>query len=348
MESRLIPKMGIKYYGISAGKFRRYHKSRILNILDPTTFIANFTDLFRFIKGIVEARDVLEHEKPDVVFAKGGYVSLPVGFAARLLKIPVVIHESDIIMGISNKRMSKFAKKVCVTFPTKNFPDVKKEKLIETGNPIRQDILNGRGERYLSEIGFDKSRKTILILGGSQGSLLINEIILETLHEILSRYQIIWVTGDRDAAMIEYKISELDEKLKKYVKVYGFVTSEIADIYSVTDLFIGRAGSNVIFELAAHGIPAVFIPLGSSAGSHQYENARALSRTGAAYIFNEETLNGKRLMHQINYLFDNEKELLSLSEKMKGWANIGAADNVAKTILETGEGSIESTETNKK
>lgn len=340
--------MGIKYYGVSTGKFRRYHKSAILNIIDPTTLFNNARDFFRFIRGIFEAKEVLQIEKPSVLFAKGGFVSLPVGLAARMLGIPIVIHESDIVMGMANRRLAGFAEKVCVSFPKENYPDLPMEKIIETGNPIREDILMGDGDRFKESIGFYENRKTILVLGGSQGSQFVNELIMEIIEPLLLDHQVLWVAGERDAELVEYKVSEIDEKLKRFVKVYGFVSSEIADIYAASDLYIGRAGSNVIFELAAVGLPAIFIPFGASASAHQFENARLLSRSGAASLFKEENITAKKLLHQINYLLNNPEETRSMSEKIKKWGNIGAADMVAKTVYEVGERSLEQSRKNLK
>jgi UDP-N-acetylglucosamine--N-acetylmuramyl-(pentapeptide) pyrophosphoryl-undecaprenol N-acetylglucosamine transferase len=348
IESQLIPKMGIKYFGVSAGKFRRYHKSKILNIIDVTTIFKNAADLGRFIAGIGQARNILAHEQPDILFSKGGYVSLPVAIAARTLKIPVVAHESDAVMGMANRQIAKFAKKICVSFPESRFPDIDKEKLVVTGNPIRDDILMGDGERYKIEIGFDKQRKTILILGGSQGSLYINETVLDSLEELLEEYQILWIAGERDASFVEYRIKELPEAKRKYVKVFGFVTSEIADIYSATDLAITRSGSNSIFELAALGKPAIFIPHDVSPGGHQFENARTFSRAGAAYVMNQETLTSKKLIHQIKFLFGNTEETVKMAEKMRGLSDMGAADKVAKVVIEEGEKYIEQTRANQK
>jgi len=124
IESRLVPKLGIKYYGISTGKFRRYHRSGILNIIDPTTILKNIRDFFSFLNGIKEARSILSHEKPDIVFAKGGFVSLPIGYAAKSLGIPIVVHESDLIMGLANRNLSRFADRVCVSFPAKNYSEI--------------------------------------------------------------------------------------------------------------------------------------------------------------------------------------------------------------------------------
>lgn len=320
----------------------------ILNIIDLSTLFRNVADFFRFIKGIFEAREVLSMENPDVLFAKGGYVSLPVGIAARTLGIPIVIHESDIVMGMANRKLVSSADKVCVSFPANNYPDIPAEKIIETGNPVRGDILMGDGLRLKESLGFNKKRKTILIMGGSQGSQFINELVMEIIEPLLLDYQIIWVAGEGSAELVEYRVSEIDDSLKKFVKVYGFVGSEIADIYAASDIFIGRAGSNVIFELAAIGLPAIFIPLGTSASGHQFENARLLSRSGAASILKEDSVTSKKLLHQVNYLLSNSEEMNSMSEKMRKWGNVGAADAVAKTVYEIGEQSIEQNRKNSK
>lgn len=343
IEARLVPKMGIKYYGISTGKFRRYHARTILNIIDPTTFTKNFTDFFRFLKGIGESRVILAHEKPDVIFAKGGFVSLPVGFAAKLLKIPVVTHESDVVMGLANRRLAAFAEKVCVSFPKASLEldGIKEEKIVETGNPIRDDVLMGDGVRYLESIGFDRRQKTILLLGGSQGSRFLNDLLSEKLEKILELGQVIWIAGERDADLVNYRVSELNPEQRKRVKVYGFVTSEIADVYAGADLVICRSGSNVLFELAALGKPAILVPYDDAAGSHQLANAKVFSRSGAAYLFRQHDLTGASLAHQIEYLFKNEKELVSMSEAMRKLSDLGAAEKVARVIIEAGETSRE-------
>lgn len=329
--------MGVKYYGISTGKFRRYHKSKILNIIDPTTLFKNIADFFRFLSGIKEAREILIHEKADVVFAKGGFVSLPVGVAARLLHIPVIVHESDVVMGMANRKMAGFAEKVCVSFPEKYYPEVATEKIVVTGNPVREDILMGDGDRLRREIGFKNDIKTILILGGSQGSRFLNETILGIIPELLNDYQIIWIAGDRDQDLVNIKLKDLTKEKKERVKVYGFVTSEMADIYAAADLVITRSGSNVLFELAALGKPSIFIPHDVSPGGHQFQNARVFSRSGAGYIFDQATLTPKKLYHQITYLFENKKEMHDMSEKIRGFADLGSADKVAKIIYEVGE-----------
>lgn len=342
IESKLVPKMGIKYYGVSTGKFRRYHDSKILNIIDPTTVFKNIKDFFCFLKGIKEAKAILAHEKPDVVFAKGGFVSLPVGYAARFLRIPVVAHESDVIMGLSNRKVANFAEKVCVAFPTKYYEEVvDKKKLIETGNPIRDDILMGNGDKFKEKINFSENKKTLLVLGGSQGSRFINELILEKIEDILVKWQVIWIAGDRGVDLVNYQIEALPEELRNSVKVCGFLTTEMADVYAASDLVISRAGSNVLFELAALTKPAILIPFGEASGSHQLANARLFSRSGAAYLFRQSNLSADKLFHQIDYLFKNSGELKSMQEAMKKWADLGAAEKVANITIGIGEKKIE-------
>lgn len=333
--------MGIEYFGIKTGKFRRYHSSKILNIIDPTTLFKNGADVFRFLAGIKESRNILMHEKPDIVFAKGGYVSLPAAIAAWTLRIPVVTHESDAVMGMANRHIARFAKKVCVSFPTKVYSDVQRKNLIETGNPVRDDIMMGDGIRYKSEIGFSEDKKTILIIGGSQGSLFINELVLEIIEELILDYQVLWIAGERDADFINYRLKNMEAEKKKRVKVYGFVTSEIADIYAASDLAVSRSGSNAIFELAALGKPAIFIPHDVSPGGHQFENAKIFSRAGAGFLMNQKNVTPKKLLHQIKYILEEGAEQASMSESIKKMAVPDAADKVAKVVLEIGEKSIE-------
>jgi UDP-N-acetylglucosamine--N-acetylmuramyl-(pentapeptide) pyrophosphoryl-undecaprenol N-acetylglucosamine transferase len=349
IESKLIPKIGVKYYGISAGKFRRYHRSMILNIIDPTTLFKNIKDFFNFIKGIKEAYNILAHEKPDVVFAKGGYVSLPVGISARLKKIPLVIHESDLVMGMANRRISPHAQRVCVSFPKKNYPDISKEVLEYTGNPVRDDITAGRGEEFKKSIGFSGTKKTVLILGGSQGSQFINELVINILENLLDVAQVIWIAGERDVDWISYEIkNKIPKEMQQAVRIFGFVGSEIGDIYAASDLVISRAGSNVLFEMALLGKPTILIPLGSSAGGHQYENARYFSRHGGAYIFNQNGLQPKKVFNLIKYLFDNPDELVILSNKIKTLANSSAASLVADIIYDEGTKQVEQIAKSKK
>lgn len=335
-ESKIIPQTGIKYASIAAGKFRRYHSSTFLNIIDPTTMFANIADLFRFVRGYFQAREIISEYDPDVVFAKGGYVSLPVGLAAKSLHYPLVIHESDSIMGMSNKLLAKRADKVCVSYPIKSYTDLDREKLVYSGNPVRADIYGGKKEAAVKELGLDPSLPTIMVIGGSQGSLIINQVVSESLKDLLVKYQIIHVSGERDYDWLGFQAGKLDEELRKRYFLFNFLSGNLKDAYAASDLVISRAGNNVIAELAALRRPMILIPLSSSANSHQLSNAKIVSRMGAAMLLLQDNLTAKNLVRKVDYLFDNPDEMEAMSEKVATLATPDAAKLVATEIYRQG------------
>lgn len=335
-ESKIIPQTGIKYASIAAGKFRRYHNNSVLNIIDPTTLFANIADFFRFIRGYFQAREIIAEYDPDVVFAKGGYVSLPVGLAAHSLRYPLVIHESDSIMGLANRMLAKRADKICVSYPIKSYPDIDREKLIYSGNPVRADIYGGKKELAVSELGIDADLPTILVIGGSQGSLVINQMVSESLKDLLTKYQVIHVSGERDYDWLGFQASKLDEDLQKRYFLFNFLSGNLKDAYAASDLVISRAGNNVIAELAALRRPTILIPLSTSANSHQLSNAKVLTRMGAAVLLQQESLNAKILVRKIDYLFENPEEMRAMSEKIATLSTPDAAKIVSDEIYKLG------------
>lgn len=335
-ESKFIPQTGIKYAAISAGKFRRYHQSNILNLIDPSTFFKNIAGLFRFVRGYFQAREIISEYDPDVVFAKGGYVSLPVGLAAKSLHYPLVIHESDSVMGLANKLLAKRADKVCVSYPIKSYQDIDREKLIYSGNPVRDDIYGGKKENAVKELKLDPDLHTIMVIGGSQGSLMINQIVSEALKDLLTKYQIIHVAGERDYDWLGFQASKLDLDLQKRYFLYNFLSGNLKDAYAASDLVISRAGNNVIAELAALHRPTILIPLSTSANSHQLSNAKIISRMGAAMLLLQDNLSAKTLIRKIDYLFDNPEEMRAMSEKISTLATPDAAKIVSGEIYKLG------------
>lgn len=345
MENNIIPQTGLKYVGISAGKFRRYHSSNWLNIIDPTTLYKNALDFFRFIRGYFEAKEIISEFDPDVVFAKGGYVSLPVGLAARSLGYPLVIHESDSVMGLSNRILAKRADKVCVSYPLKSYPDVEKNKLVYTGNPVRQDIYDGNKERAISEFNLDDKLPVLLVIGGSQGSLVINQIISQSLVNLLKKYQIIHVSGERDYDWLGFQANKLDSELTKNYHLYNFLSGNLKDALAAADLVISRAGNNVIAELAALSKAAILIPLASSANGHQVSNAKILSRMGAVMLVLQDSLSARSLERKIDYLFDNPEERNGLANKLSKFSSPEAAGGVADIVYSLGKSFAEETKT---
>ncbi|MEI6266597.1 MAG: undecaprenyldiphospho-muramoylpentapeptide beta-N-acetylglucosaminyltransferase [bacterium] len=343
LESKIIPQTGIKFVEIHSGKFRRYHKNKILNIIDPTTIYKNFVDLIKFSRGYFEAKEIISEYDPDVVFCKGGYVSFPVGLAASSLKYPLVIHESDSIMGMANKALAKRADKVCVSYPLKNFTDVPKDKLVYSGNPVRGDIFEGDRGKAVEEFSLVRTLPTLLIIGGSQGSLVINQVVSEALRSLLKRYQIIHVSGERDYDWLSFQAGKLPEDVKANYHLYNFLSGSLKHAYKVSDLVISRAGNNVISELAVLGKPTILIPLQSSANDHQVSNAKILSRMGAAMLVKQDSLTAQSLERKINYLFDNKEELDGLARKISELSAPEASKIVADIINEEGNKFIQET-----
>lgn len=331
IESKLIPEEGIKIRTISSGKFRRYHKSKILNLIDPTTIFKNTVDFKRFVFGIFDSLKLLKEEDADAVFLKGGYVSLPLGIACRIKGYPYFIHESDVIPGLANKMLFKKARKIFVSYPPENFPDIDREKIVYSGNPVREDVLKGDTERAYEIFELKKSLKTILVLGGSQGARKINEIFSEKLNSYLEKYQVIHISGDWDYDWLEFKSQKLPNK-DRY-KLAGFLTGDLKDAYRIADIVITRAGNNVLTEIAALKKPALVIPLESSANDHQLANAKAYSREGAAYVMLQSHLTPEKLFSQVDRLLEDPEELSFMREKIHKFYKPDAADVIASSLV---------------
>ena len=230
IEKELIEQLGIDYHGISSGKLRRYFS------------LKNFSDPFRILKGLNEANKLMKSLKPDVVFSKGGFVSVPVVMAAKRHHIPTIIHESDMTPGLANKLSIPSATKVCCNFP-ETLEYLPKEKAILTGSPIRQELLSGSRKAALEFCGLTEDKPVILIIGGSLGSAVVNDAVRSILPELLQNFQVIHLCGKN-------KVDTSFNHLKGYVQ-FEYVQNELKDIFALTDIVISRAGANAICELLA-------------------------------------------------------------------------------------------------
>lgn len=280
IEKQLIEDQGIKYYGISSGKLRRY--------FDPK----NFSDPAKVVKGYFQAKQLLNKIKPDIVFSKGGFVAVPVVLAAKHSKIPVIIHESDITPGLANKLAIPSASKVCCNFPEtlKHLPD---DKAVLTGSPIRQELFSGSRDKALSFTGLTGDKPVLLIMGGSTGSRFINETIRRQLPTILKTYDVIHLCGK----------DNLDPTLNQqsgYMQ-YEYISQELPDLLALADLVISRAGANAICELLALKKPNILIPLSASASrGDQILNAKSFEKQGFSYVLDEDTLTDQQLLDAIS------------------------------------------------
>lgn len=298
IEKRLIEEQKIPYYGISSGKLRRY--------FDPK----NFSDPFKVLKGYGQSIKLLKKIKPDVVFSKGGFVSVPVVLAARHCKIPAIIHESDLTPGLANRLAIPRATKVCCNFP-ETIEYLPKEKAVLTGSPIRQELLSGNAGSAFSLCRFsDHSKPVILIVGGSSGSRAINTAIRNLLPELVKNYNIIHLCGK----------GNLDETLN-VVSGYAqfeYANQELADMFALADLVISRAGANAICELLALRKPNILIPLSAAASrGDQILNANSFRSQGFSYVLEEEELTNTTLLEAIEHVFRKKDTYIKAMEQSK-------------------------------
>jgi UDP-N-acetylglucosamine--N-acetylmuramyl-(pentapeptide) pyrophosphoryl-undecaprenol N-acetylglucosamine transferase len=306
IEKDLITKEGIPYHGISSGKLRRYFDWK------------NFSDPFRVIRGYGQARSLLKKIQPSIVFSKGGFVSVPVVLAAKSLHIPAILHESDMTPGLANKIAMKGAVKICCNFPEtiKYLPE---GKGVLTGSPIRQQLLHGDRQKALEFTGLKGDRHILLIIGGSLGSVFINNAVRGALDDLLQKFEIIHLCGKGNLD------PSLDGK-DGYVQ-YEYISKELPDLFAAADLVISRAGANAICELLALHKPNILIPLSRNASrGDQILNAESFKKQGFSYVIEEEDVNEKTLTEAIHYVADHKDEY------KKAMADSGQMDSISKIV----------------
>lgn len=285
IEKELIEPFGIPYHGISSGKLRRYFS------------VQNFTDPFRVIKGFSEARKLIKDLKPDVIFSKGGFVSVPVVLAGKRCKVPVIIHESDMTPGLANKIAIPSAVKVCCNFP-ETLDSLPKGKAVLTGSPIRQELLSGNKIAAMDMCGFTADKPVILVIGGSLGSVIVNNAVRKSLPRLLEKFQIIHLCG-------KGKTDDSLNDTKGYCQ-FEYIRDELRDIFALADIVISRAGANAICELLALRKPNLLIPLSAKASrGDQILNARSFERQGFSMVIEEEDLTEDSLVSAVFDLYEN-------------------------------------------
>lgn len=306
IEKELIEPFGIPYHGISSGKLRRYFS------------VQNFTDPFRVLKGFREAHKLIRQLKPDVIFSKGGFVSVPVVLAGKRCKVPVIIHESDMTPGLANKIAIPSAAKVCCNFPEtlKSLPE---GKAVLTGSPIRQELLSGNKIAAMDMCHFTSDKPVILVIGGSLGAVAVNNAVREALPELLKDFQIIHLCGK----------GKMDESLKDvegYCQ-FEYIKNELRNLFALADIVISRAGANAICELLALHKPNLLIPLSANASrGDQILNARSFERQGFSLVLEEEQLTKETLLNTVKTLYENRTTFIN---SMK---NSGQQDSIGTII----------------
>lgn len=295
IEKKLISDFQLPYVGISTGKFRRY--------LD----IKNLTDPFRVLKGFSEARRFLKQYRPDVVFSKGGFVSVPVVRAAASLKIPCIIHESDMTPGLANRLCLSAADKICCNFP-ETLKCLPQNKAVLTGSPIRSELSQGNKIAALDMCGFTSNKPVIMVIGGSLGAASVNAAVRAALPRLLEDFQVVHLCG-------KGKIDNLLLTTPGY-RQFEYIKEELKDLFAMADIIISRAGANAICELLALKKPNILIPLpAASSRGDQLLNAASFEAQGFSIVLNEDDLTTELLVDRIHELYFNRQKYVDSMSK---------------------------------
>jgi len=313
IEKKLIEEIGIPYYGIASGKLRRYFDWK------------NFSDPFRVIHGYNQAKRLMKELAPDIVFSKGGFVSVPVVLAAAKRKIPVVIHESDMTPGLANKIALPKASRVCCNFPEtqKLFPE---GHALVTGTPIRQQLFSGDSEKAFTFCGFTEKRPTILVIGGSTGALRVNQAIHANLDALLEKFNVIHLCG-------KGKLEKEYDGRPGYVQ-FEYIGAELPDLFALADLVISRAGANAICELLALKKANILIPLSKNASrGDQILNARSFEKSGYSKVIEEEDLTNEVLLSTVNEVYENRDKYIAAMNKDQEKDSISMITDLFETVI---------------
>lgn len=312
-----------RFYGIPSGKLRRYFS------------LKNFSDVFKIIGGFFASLWILAKEKPSVLFSKGGFVSVPPCLAAKILKIPVYTHECDFTLGLANKINFKSATKMFVSYEeTKNFLSKNdKEKVIVSGNPVRPVFYNADAHNGLDFLRIqNKNKLVLLVVGGSSGARQINQLVYDNIHFLCENFIVVHQTGLVNTT--QEKSQELSQKYPDY-HPYNFIYEQMPDVVAASDIVMGRAGANSIWEAAVLLKPMLLIPLcGNGTRGDQVDNAKFFEEKNAAKVLIDQEVDNEHLVNNLKELLD-EKNRLDLQinlQKMVG--NEKPAKKIAEYIFE--------------
>lgn len=313
MEKKILDRTDIPFFSIPCGKLRRYFSFQ------------NFTDLFKIAGGLIKSLYVLHKIKPDLLFSKGGFVSVPPVMAARILNIPIFTHDSDIIPGLATRINARFASKILVSSEEsrKFFPTTIQEKIVVTGNPVRQELFQGDSQKGREFIGAEIDKPVILIMGGSLGAEQINNLIYDNLEELTKRYFLIHQTGEKNFRGIERE---------GYFGV-PYINDELSHLFALSDLAISRAGASLIWEIASAGLPSILIPLVAGSRGEQTRNAESFESRGCSVVLTGE-ISSETFVDTIVNIIDNEETLREMKNAAIQTASVDGASIISKMIEE--------------
>lgn len=318
----IMTKEGIKTSNIFAGKIRRYFSFR------------NLLDMFLIPLGVIQSLVILLIYMPDAAFSKGGYVSVPVVFAAWIYRIPVLTHDSDAIPGWANRFCGKFSRYVAISYKRSQKYFLNYKTLL-TGNPIREELTRGDAQSARERWGFTESKPVVFVTGGSQGARLINDSIVKILDDLTRHAQVLHIVGPNNYDRIKKLAGEYGFRIDRrpYVVLPFLERDEMADAYAVADIAISRSGANSITEIAANKKPSILIPLASAANNHQYMNAFEMARLGGAIVLEESNLGRHVLLEKIKKLLNDKDLAKQMSEKSSQFYHPDASSKIVEGII---------------
>ncbi len=310
-------------YVITAGKLNRFLTLR------------HIPEGVKMIRGIFQARKLLKKLRPTAVFAKGGFVSIPVVMAAKRFGIPVYCHETDVVPGLANRIIAKSATKIFTAFPVEFYKNLPKDRLIATGQPVREDFYAEYDESLpitVEHREISGELPIVTVIGGSQGARRVNELVSEAWSEILPYCELVHITGKHDFIQCVRKADKLPSGLSARLHLAPFIAEELPEVIVRSCLVISRAGGT-IFELAAARSPAILLPLSTASQNHQWENAKVLQQKWAAIVLDEKATTAKTLAHEVLHILHTAKERNALSKAIGQFDHPDAAETMARSML---------------
>lgn len=332
LEKEIVGAQNIPFVGIETGKLRRYLS------------VENFVDQLRLPVGFFQSLRAIKKFRPDVVFSTGGYVAVPPVLAARVLRVPILIHEQTVQIGLANKITSRFATRIALSFESakSELAPALRSRVLVTGNPVRAQIFGGDVNQAKVLFGFDEADDalpTIYITGGSQGARIINRAVEEILAPLLHQCRVIHQCGrqpegdEQDFDRLQAASTLLAPELKRRYFLTRFVGEEINHVFALCDLVVGRAGAGTVAELCALGKPALYVPLVPTGGDEQTRNAQTIEKIGGAKILRQNELSGETLLETVRVLIAGRARLEEMGEAAKTLAKPESAQALAQAVL---------------
>ncbi|MFA6081844.1 MAG: UDP-N-acetylglucosamine--N-acetylmuramyl-(pentapeptide) pyrophosphoryl-undecaprenol N-acetylglucosamine transferase [Patescibacteria group bacterium] len=322
LDASAAKQVGVRFMPVAVGKWRRYWS------------VDNLVSIAKTFLGFWQALGYLATYKPNVVFSKAGYVAVPVVIAARVLGIKVIAHESDTVMGAANRVSIGLSQTVCTGWPIVNYPTNFRRQLIYTGNPTKKYSKTIDKAKVLSRFGFTNDMPVLLIMGGSQGALFINELIWHNLEQLAEHFQIIHQTGANYKITAEKYRQKLSATCKSRYQPFGFVEQNMVEQWlTIANLALFRAGANGIADLSYFGIPAVLIPLPSGANNHQVKNAEVCEKAGGVVMMDQNGLDSQKFVGQLLHIASEKNKLHQMGLNMQKINPKDADIKIAEVIL---------------